>query len=306
MKRILVTGHRGLLGSACVREYQTDHEVVTCGDVDLTNREATRELFNRLAPIDIVIHCAAKVGGVKANRDEPVAFMMENLWMQNNVIEASHDAEVRRLCFIGTSCMFPRDADLPVQESSLFTGKLEDSVEAYAIAKIAGWRLCKAYWEQHGDRFITVAPSNIFGPGDNYGTSAHVIPALILKMHRACSLRQSMEVWGDGTAIREFIYVDDVASAIRKLIDHWKSPEVVNVGTGIGTGIKELVSCIAVAAPHDHIPEIKWNSDAPTGIPRKTFSIENLNRLGWTPKYNLRDGLKLTWHDFMNSKPRGL
>jgi GDP-L-fucose synthase len=306
VRRVLITGSTGLLGSACVREFAKDHEILTPKNIDLINREGTREMFNAIEPIDIVIHCAAKVGGVKANKDNPVEFMLQNLWMQNNVIEAAHDAGVRRLCFIGTSCMFPRDADLPVQETSLFTGKLEDSVEAYAIAKIAGWRLCKAYWEQYGDRFITVAPSNIYGIGDNYGPEAHVIPALIKKYHEACLNETPMQVWGDGTAVREFIYSDDVASAIRVLINHWKSPEVVNIGTGIGTSIKELVADIAVTSPYGAMPKIEYDTTQPTGIPRKIFSIEKLKNLSWEPKYNLRTGLQIAWNDFLSGNARGI
>lgn len=301
MKRILITGHRGLLGSACKREFYADHEICTNGDTDLLHREAVREMFNEIEP-DIVIHCAAKVGGVKANKENPVEFMLENLTIQNNVIEAANDGNVERLCFIATSCMFPREAALPVQESSLFTGKLEDSVEAYAIAKIAGWRLCKAYWEQHGKKFITVAPSNIYGPNDNYSSEAHVIPALIKKFHHAALAKEPMEVWGDGSAVREFIYSDDVASAIRLLIEQWESPEIVNIGTGIGTDIKELISAIAIASPHDHVPAVNWNTNQPTGIPRKTFSIEKLTSLGWKPKFTLREGLKLAWQDYLCKK----
>lgn len=310
MKRLLITGAHGLLGSACSREFQ-DHKIhLPCtenGDlVDLRNRQATREMFNWIKP-EIVIHCAAKVGGVKANKEQPVQFMLENLQMQNNVIEAAHDGGVEKLCFIATSCMFPRDAELPVSETSLFTGRLEDSVEAYAIAKIAGWRLCKAYWEQYGDRFITVAPSNLYGPNDTYGPEAHVIPALIRKFHEAALTKSPMEVWGDGSAIREFIYADDVAGAIRLLLNRWKSPEVVNIGTGVGTSIRELISAIAISSPHDYIPEIDWNTKAPTGIPRKTFSIENLESFGWRPKTSIREGLKATWADFLSSKtPRGM
>lgn len=305
LKRLLITGSTGLLGSACVREFSNDHEIVNPARVDLRQRERTRQMFDDFKP-EIVIHCAAKVGGVKANRDNPVDFMLDNLQMQNNVIEAAHDFKVERLCFIATSCMFPRDADLPVQESSLLTGKLDDSIEAYALAKICAWRLCKAYWEQHGDRFITVAPSNLYGRNDNYGPEAHVIPSLMGKMKAACKNHEPMEVWGDGTAVREFIASDDVASAIRLLLDKWEGPEVVNIGTGIGTTIHQLVTALAITSPYDHVPKVNWNTSAPTGIPRKTFSIDKLTSLGWSPKIGLGEGLKATWKDFLSGSPRGV
>jgi GDP-L-fucose synthase len=306
MKRLLITGARGLLGSACGREFINDHDVIlNDGHIDFRNRDAVQSMFMYLKP-QIVIHCAAKVGGVKANKENPVDFMLENLTMQNNVIEAAHDHCVEKLCFIGTSCMFPCDAALPVEESSLFTGSLEDSVEAYAIAKIAGWRLCKAYWEQYGDKFITVAPSNIFGINDSYGESAHVIPALIRKCNDAHKSGTRMEVWGDGRAVREFIFSDDVARAIRLLLTHWNTPDVVNIGTGIGVTIRDLVAAIGEASPYDSIPEIKWDTSAPIGIPRKTFSISKLTSLGWQPQVSLAEGLKLTWKDFLTGKPRGI
>jgi GDP-L-fucose synthase len=307
VKKLLITGAAGLLGSACVREFGKDHEIVPCKGIDLTQVANVRGLFEWSKP-DMVIHCAAKVGGVKANRDFPVDFMLQNLKMQTNVLEAAHDYGVRRLCFVATSCMFPKDTALPVQETSLFTGRLEDSVEAYAIAKIAGWRLCKAYWEQYQDRFITVAPSNIYGPNDNYSESAHVIPALIRKFHEAVQTKVPMEVWGDGSAVREFIYSDDVAAAIRLLLALWKSPEVVNIGTAVGTSIQELVYHIGLQSPYpkSNWPTVQWNKNAPTGIPRKTFSIENLEALGWKPKHSLSEGLKQTWNDFLKGTPRGM
>lgn len=304
MKRLLVTGHRGLLGSACVREFGSDHEVNTT-PANLLNWSEVDSFIGACKP-DVIIHCAAKVGGVKANRDNPVAFLLENLTIQNNVMRAAHAHGVSQLCFIATSCMFPLEATLPVQETSLLTGRLEGSVEAYAIAKIAGWRLCKAYCEEFGDQFITVAPSNVYGPQDRYDDQAHVIPSLIRKMHNAALTGQSMEVWGDGAAVREFIFSEDVASAIRVLLEHWKSPEVINVGTGIGTTIRDLVAAIGVTSPFNELPPVVWNAAAPVGIPRKTYSIEKLTSLGWKPKFSLHEGLHRTWFDFLNTKPRGL
>jgi GDP-L-fucose synthase len=305
--KILITGHKGLLGSACVRLFQKEHEVVENFAQDLRVEKNVDVLMKMHKP-DQVIHCAAKVGGVKANREFPVDFMLDNLRMQCNIIEACANTDVKKLCFVATSCMFPRDAELPVNESTMFTGKLEDSVEAYAIAKIAGWRLCKAYYEQYGKRFLTVAPSNIYGPQDNYGESAHVIPALIKKYAAAVRNKTGLEVWGDGTAIREFIYSDDVATAIQCVMDKWDSPEVINVGSGLGTSIADLVGLIAQTSPYgpNERPQVTWNTAAPTGIPRKTFDIAKISSLGWKTSVGLEEGLRKTWWDFVKGNVRGL
>jgi len=305
MKKILITGHRGLLGSACVRHFKSRYQVVTSERIDLTQSCAVYRMINVARP-DIIIHCAAKVGGVKANRDYPVEFMLQNLRMQSNVMESAHDCGVQTLVHVATSCMFPKDAAMPVEETSLFTGKFEDSVEAYALAKICGWRLAKAFYEQYGRRYLTVAPSNIYGPGDSYSDQAHVIPSLIRRFNQAAHDHQPLEVWGDGTAIREFIYSDDVASAIEAIIEKWDSPEVINIGTGKGTSIAELVSLISLTSPYRDYPEIIWNTDQPTGIPRKTFSVRKITSLGWNPSTDLEQGLRATWKDFLTNKPRGL
>lgn len=301
---IYITGHRGLLGSACVRRFAPDYRIIT-SNFDLKDEAATRYFISNERP-DFLIACAAKVGGVRANRDNPVAFLEENLRIQNNVISSAAEFGVEKLIFIGTSCMFPRDASLPVRENSLLTGKLEDSVEAYAVAKIAGWRLCKAYWEERGKRFMTVNPSNLYGPGDNYDPdSAHVIPALIYKTWLAMRESKLLEVWGDGTAVREFLHVDDAANAIATVLEKWDSPEVINIGTGVGTTIKELAETIASVAGYKGM--VVWDGSQPTGIPRKTFCAEKLHSLGWTAKVSLQEGLAATWKDFVNNpSPRGL
>ncbi len=290
-----------------MREFRHDHEIYTMGYCDLRDERAVRNLIKEYKP-ERVIHCAAKVGGVMANRDNPVAFMLDNLRMQNNVIEACAKAHVEKLCFVGTSCMFPRDASMPVQESSLFTGRLEDSVEAYAIAKIAGWRLCKAYHEQYGLKFVTIAPSNIYGPNDNYSDEAHVVPALIRRFHQTLATSSTIKVWGDGSAVREFIYSEDVASAVRVILDKWESPEVINVGTGLGTSIKELAELIIKTGSFGSMAkEIEWDTEKPSGIPRKTFDVSKLAGLGWKPRYSLEKGLELTWKDFRSTpRPRGM
>lgn len=305
MKKVLITGQRGLLGSACVRHFSIKHDVHTSGQCDLSEPHSTLGVIDSIRP-DIIINCAAKVGGVKANRDYPVDFMLQNLAIQNNVIEAAHAVRVPILIHVATSCMFPKDAQLPVREESLFTGPFEDSVEAYAIAKVCGWRLCKAYWQQYERRYMTVCPSNIYGIGDTYSQHAHVIPSLIRRFHEAVIGKKSLEVWGDGSALREFIYADDVAAAIETVIEKWNSPEPINIGTGIGTSISDLVGAIALTSPHEDWPKIAWNTDQPTGIPKKTFSVEKITSLGWKPQFSLERGLLLTWQDFMRGTPRGL
>lgn len=311
MKKILITGHRGLLGSACVRHFLESgtYDVITSGpswsrgSIDWRDEEQTARCIDMIKP-DIIIHCAAKVGGVKANKDQPVDFLRDNLRMQTNVITSAHENDVQNLVFIGTSCMFPRDAVLPVSEDSLMTGKLEDSVEAYAIAKIAGWRLCKAYFEQYGRHYITVNPSNIYGLNDNYSARAHVIPALIRRALEARDNLQPLDVWGDGSAVREFIFADDVASAIEAALMHWHSPEVLSIGTGESTTIRDLTELIFQQIGYDG--GINWDISQPTGIPRKTFDVHRLMELGWSPKTSLEEGLKVTIQDFIRKKPEYL
>lgn len=298
MKTVLVTGHRGLLGSACVRHFSKNYEVLTI-DGNLLDPEVVKAYFALLTP-DYVIHCAAKVGGVNANRTKPVEFLTQNLLIQNNVISTAAQSGVEKLVFVGTSCMYPRNTDLPVSEESLLTGKLESSVEAYAIAKIAGWRLCKAYSEQYGKNFVTVNPSNIYGINDNYRLEdGHVIPALISKLHKAVQEKGTLHVWGTGRAVREFIYADDAARAIAVILKNYNSPEVINVGTGVGTSISGLVDavCGVIGMPQD----IFWDTSKPEGIPQKTFNISKLEALGWKPETTLAEGLKLTYKDYLTN-----
>lgn len=303
MKKIMaITGHRGLLGSACVRHFSESRDIVPFQGDCLIEKEV-QQFFDEHRP-DEVIHCAARVGGVHANKRHPVSFLLDNLQMQNNVISSCARYDVKTLIFIGTSCMFPRDAALPVPEESLLTGRLDDSVEAYAIAKIAGWRLCKAYWEEFGRRFITVNPSNIYGINDNYGVNSHVIPSLIRKFSEARATSCSPVVWGDGSAVREFIYSDDVASAIDAVIQNWKSPEVISIGTGLSHSIRELVSALEEVSGFDF--EVKWDASQPVGIPRKTFNVSKLKSLGWSPRVSLHEGLSLAWNDFHSTRPRGV
>lgn len=298
MRKILVTGHRGLLGSACCRYFADKAEVLTT-DIDLLDETRVRGFFMLHRP-EQVIHCAAKVGGVRANRDFPVDFMRVNLRLQSNVIDAAADHGVEKLVFIGTSCLFPRDAAVPVCEESLMTGRMEPSVEAYAVSKLAGFRLCKAYHEQHGKQFFTVCPSNIYGPNDNYSESAHVIPALIRRMSEAMP-DKNMAVWGDGSAVREFIHADDVASAIGVVLDRHISSNVLNIGSGEATSIRELIAALRGISGWEG--DAEWDASQPTGIPRKTFDVSKLKALGWEPRIGLTEGLSQTWADF-HENPR--
>ncbi len=203
---------------------------------------------------------------------------------------------------MATSCLFPKDAPVPVKEPSLLTGPFESSVQAYAIAKLAGWALCKAYAEQYGRNYMTVCPSNLYGPKDNYGPSAHVIPALIKRMHDAMKMEEGLVVWGDGSAIREFLYVDDAADAIGIVLEKWNKPDPINLGSGVGTSIRQLVDKLSETMRFKG--DVTWDVSQPTGIPHKTFDISNLKSLGWSPRWSLEDGLKGAVLDFLTQPIR--
>jgi GDP-L-fucose synthase len=293
--RLLITGHRGLLGSACVRRLGLKHEILTFdGNLIFSAREFI-QWVNVNRP-EGIIHCAAKVGGVKSNRDNPVDFLKDNLVIQDLVFDCAWAFGVSKLVFVGTSCMYPRDCPTPVKEEYLFTGPLEPSVEAYATAKIAGYELCKAYFHQYGCNFMTVAPCNLYGIGDKYGPSAHVIPALIKRIHESIKTKEPMEVWGSGDAVREFLYADDAADAIGVVLEKWNTPDLINIGTGHGTTIKGLVDHLMWIAGVG--VEVFWDESQPTGIPKKTFDISKISSLGWKPNHTLTEGLAKTWNDY--------
>lgn len=298
--KLFISGHNGLLGSACVRRLGLKHEILT-----YTGNILDSSLFNtwlKWHKPDGIIHCAAKVGGVKSNRDLPVQFIADNLALQEAVIGEAHRQGINNLIFVATSCLFPKDAPIPVKESSLLTGPFEASVQAYAIAKLAGWALAKAYSDQYGRNYMTVAPSNIFGPNDNYGPSGHVVPALMSRMNEAKRLGEDLVVWGDGTATREFIYADDAADAIGVVLEKWNRPDPINIGTGVGTSIKQLVEKMAKVM--EFTGDITWDVSQPTGMPHKTFDITNLTNLGWSPKWTLEEGLAHTLYTFHTQPKR--
>jgi GDP-L-fucose synthase len=295
---IFVAGHRGLAGSALVRELkgQGYSEIITRtrAELNLSDSAAVRTFFQEVRPAVTVV-AAAKVGGIKANNDFPVEFLLENLKIQNNLIESAYDSGVSKLLFLGSSCIYPKFAEQPIQESSLLTGALEPTNDAYAIAKIAGIRLCKAYAQQYGRNFISAMPTNLYGPGDNFDLNgSHVLPALMRKVHEARkSGAREVVIWGTGTPRREFLHVDDLAAACRFLLEHYDSPEIINVGCGEDVSIRELAELICeIVGFHG---ELVFDTAKPDGTPRKLLNVDKLRGLGWAPRLSLRDGIRQTY-----------
>ncbi len=301
---IFVAGHRGLAGGAISRELSasgyTQLLTRTRQELDLTDRDAVRGFFDQERP-NVVVLAAAKVGGIKANNDFPVEFLLENLKIQNNVIEAAHDFGVRRLLFLGSSCIYPKFAAQPIEEASLLSGALEPTNEAYAIAKIAGIKLCQAYAREKGCDFFSALPTNLYGPGDNFDlASSHVLPALVRKVHEAkLAAAESVVIWGTGTPRREFMYVEDLANACRFLLEHEESSEIVNVGCGEDISIRELSELICEVV--GFAGGLEFDVSKPDGTPRKLLNTSKLKALGWTSKISLRDGIARTYQWYCRS-----
>lgn len=301
-KRIWVAGHRGMVGSALVRRLEQENPAdilkVTRSEVDLTDQAATARWIGREKP-DAVFIPAAKVGGILANDTYPADFLYDNLMIAANVIHACHMAGVEKLLFLGSSCIYPKFADQPIVEDALLTGALEPTNEWYAIAKIAGIKLCQAYRKQYGDDFISAMPTNLYGPGDNYNLeTSHVIPALIRKAHEAkLAGAKSMEIWGSGTPRREFLHADDCADALVHLMKVYSSPEHVNVGSGEDITIEELARLIMDVTGFEG--GLTKDTSKPDGTPRKLMSADRIRALGWTPGIPLREGLETAYHWFL-------
>jgi GDP-L-fucose synthase len=302
---IFVAGHRGLAGSAITRELLARGYARiltrTRSEVDLQQREAVFRFFEKERP-GVVVVAAAKVGGIKANNDFPVEFLLENLKIQNNLIEASAEFGVEKLLFLGSSCIYPKFAPQPISEDSLLTGALEPTNEAYAIAKIAGIKLCQAYARQYGRNFISAMPTNLYGPGDNFDlNNSHVLPALLRKVHEAKLAGDgSVMVWGTGTPRREFLHVDDLAGACRFLLENYDSPEVVNIGYGEDVTIRELAETICEIV--DFRGALVFDASKPDGTPRKLMDSTKLMRLGWKPGITLRKGIQQTYDWYLKQK----
>lgn len=303
--KIFVAGHRGMAGSAVVRRLQSEGfgEIVmrTRAELDLLSRTAVRDFFETERP-EVVVDAAARVGGIAANFEKPVEFLLENVTIQNNLIEAAADFGVRKLLFLGSSCIYPKFAPQPIEESSLLTGSLEPTNDAYALAKIAGIRLCQAYSTQYGKNFISAMPTNLYGPNDNFDLrTSHVLPALIRKVHEAKrSNASTVSVWGSGKPRREFLHVDDLASACVFLLRNYDSPQIVNVGCGEDVTIRELVETVCDVL--DYRGELAFDASKPDGTPRKLLNVEKLLGMGWAPSIPLREGIAGAYEWFLQSR----
>jgi GDP-L-fucose synthase len=315
MPKIFVAGHNGMVGSAICRKLQNkDIELVTASrkDLDLSNQNQVKKFFE-LHKFDQVYLAAAKVGGIHANNIYPAEFIYENLMIQSNIIHSAHETNVDRLLFLGSSCIYPKLADQPIEEHALLSGMLEPTNEPYAVAKIAGIKMCESYNRQYGCDFRSIMPTNLYGPGDNYHSeNSHVIPALIRRFHEAKQNNaKHVSAWGSGSALREFLHVDDMAMASifvmnlsSELYSSVMTPMVshINIGTGSDCSIREVAELIAQVIGFDGC--IDWDISKPDGAPRKLLCVDRLSSLGWHSSIELRDGLSDTYNYFLTSEPR--
>jgi GDP-L-fucose synthase len=298
---IFVAGHRGLVGSAIMRKLKAEgfQRLInrTRSELDLTNRDAVDKFFAAEKPA-IVVLTAARVGGIKANSDEPVEFLIQNLEIQNYVIRAAFENKVRKLLFLGSACIYPKHAPQPIPENALLGGALEPTNEPYAVAKIAGIKLCQAYAREYGANFICAMPTNLYGPNDNFDLErSHVLAALMRKAHEAKQTGASeIVVWGSGEPRREFLHVDDLAAACLFLLQHYDQPEIINVGTGKDLTVRELAELICEIIGFKG--GLSWDRTKPDGTPRKVLDISKIESLGWKPAIRLREGIAQTYEWF--------
>ncbi len=302
--KVYVAGHRGLVGSAIVRNLEangfTNIITRTHAELDLTNQADVRKFFEEERP-EYVFLAAAKVGGIHANNTYPADFIYDNLMIQNNVIKAAHDFKVTKLLFLGSTCIYPKMAPQPIKEEYLLTGALEETNEAYAVAKIAGLEMCKFFKRQYGDNFISCMPTNLYGPNDNFDLkNSHVLPALIRKFHEAkVNGSEVVEVWGTGTPLREFIYVDDMAAACVFLMENYDGEQHVNIGTGEEVSIRQLAETVKEVVGFEG--ELVFNTDMPDGTPRKLTTVDKLHGLGFMHKISLNDGIRMAYEWFLEN-----
>ena len=305
--KIFVAGYRGMVGSGLIRRLELEGFsnllVRDSSKLDLRDESAVAKFFAAEKPA-VVILAAAKVGGIKANDDFPVEFLVENLRIQNNVIQAAHETGARKFLFLGSSCIYPKFAPQPIPETALLGGPLEPTNEAYAIAKITGIKLCQAYAREYGANFISAMPTNLYGPNDNFDLeTSHVLAALLRKAHEAKTRKdRRLIVWGSGKPRREFLHVDDLASACLLLLEKYDSSEIINVGCGEDISIRELAELICDVVGFNG--EIAWDTTKPDGTPRKLLDVTKLRALGWKPSILLRDGIGRTYEWFLANYAR--
>lgn len=305
--KIYVAGHKGMVGSALVRHLQSKGypNIITRTrvELDLLDQKAVHDFLKCEQP-DYIFMAAAKVGGIQANNNYRAEFIYENITIQANVIHGAYLAGVKRLCFLGSSCIYPRDCPQPIKEEYLLTGTLEPTNEPYAIAKIAGIKLCESYNRQYGTHYVSVMPTNLYGPNDSYDlNNSHVLPALIRKVHEAkCRGDKELVVWGTGKPMREFLYVDDMAGACVFLMENDINDGLFNVGSGVDVTIKELAEIVMSIVGYDG--EIVFDVSKPDGTPRKLLNVERLKKLGWQANTSLRDGIAKAYADFLSKRPQ--
>lgn len=299
--KIYVAGHRGLVGSAIIKKLKSDgyNNLVykTHSELDLINQQEVNKFYEKERP-EYVFLGAAKVGGIKANSTQPAEFIYENLMIQNNIIKASYDFKIKKLLFLGSSCIYPRDCKQPMCEDDLMSGYLEPTNEAYALAKIAGLKMCEYYNKQYGTNFISCMPTNIYGPNDNFDLeTSHVIPAMIRRFYEAkLNNLPQINIWGSGNAMREFLYVEDLADACVYLMNNYNKDKFINVGTGIDISIKELAFIIKEIVGYEG--KIFFDTSKPEGNPRKLLDVKELQKIGWKYKIDLKEGLDLSFKWF--------
>ena len=299
--RLYVSGHRGMVGSALCRALAAaglpDPITFTSSELDLRDQAAVRAMMERERPTHVFV-AAAKVGGIHANNVYRADFLYDNLMIEANLIQAAHEVGAEKLLFLGSSCIYPKLADQPLVEDALLTGALEPTNEPYAIAKIAGIKLCEAYRDQHGSNFISAMPTNLYGPGDNYDLqNSHVVPALIRKFHEAkVNGDPTVTCWGTGSPRREFLHVDDLAEACLFLMKEYDGKAFVNVGTGSDLPIKELAELISRIVGYEG--DIVWDTDKPDGTPRKLMNCDRIHALGWTHRIGLEEGLRAVYEEY--------
>src|SRR5256714_12364634 len=304
-EKIFVAGHRGMVGSALIRRLESEGFsnllVRDRSKLDLRDESAVTKFFAQEKPA-LVILAAAKVGGIKANNDFPVEFLLENSRIQNNVIHAAYENDARKLLFLGSSCIYPKFAPQPIPETALLSGPLEPTNEAYAIAKIAGIKLCQAYAREYGANFISVMPTNLYGPNDNFDLeTSHVLAALLRKAHAAKARKdRKLIVWGSGSPRREFHYVDDLAAACVFLLENYDSPEIINIGCGEDISVRELAELICDIVGFKG--EIACDTTKPDGTPRKLLDVSKIHALGWRHRIGLREGITRTYEWFLENK----